>query len=88
MLHFVASRVLVSPERAELAIHNCWLAALQKPQRVDRESAFRSWLARILITEALTILHEDKNMPMVIATCFKPPQVRPVAVKFQNIGRN
>jgi DNA-directed RNA polymerase specialized sigma24 family protein len=57
ILHFVACRVLGGPERAELAIHNCWLTASQKRPSFDREGAFRSWLVRVLIDEALAILH-------------------------------
>jgi DNA-directed RNA polymerase specialized sigma24 family protein len=61
LLHFVACRVLGSPERAELAIKNCWLTASRKPRRFDQEGAFRSWLVRVLITEALAILRQDRN---------------------------
>jgi DNA-directed RNA polymerase specialized sigma24 family protein len=57
ILRFLACRVLGSSDRAELAIHNCWLAASQDPPVFDREGAFRSWLVRVLITEALAIRH-------------------------------
>lgn len=59
-LRFLACRMLGNPEEAEVAVHNCWLTASQERPRFDREGAFRSWLVRVLITEALTILHQDK----------------------------
>jgi len=61
MLRFLACKLLGNPEAAELAIHNCWLSASKKPPRFDREGAFRSWLARLLITEALAIRRQNRN---------------------------
>jgi DNA-directed RNA polymerase specialized sigma24 family protein len=55
-LHFVACRVLGSPEGAGLAVWNCWLRASRNPPTFDREGEFRSWLLRILIDEASAIL--------------------------------
>jgi DNA-directed RNA polymerase specialized sigma24 family protein len=61
LLRFIASRVLDSPERADDAIENCWLKASRNPPRFEYEGAFRSWLVRVLIDEALAILHENQG---------------------------
>jgi hypothetical protein len=61
ILHFVACRVLGRSEGAELAIHNCWLTASQERPGFEREGAFRSWLVRVLITEALEIRRQDRK---------------------------
>ena len=62
LLHFIARRVLASSERADSAIENCWVRASRNPPRFEYEGAFRSWLARILIDEALALLR-DKQGP-------------------------
>ena len=61
LLHFMAGRVLGRSERADLALENSWLAASLNPPRLDNEGAFRSWLFRILIDEALAILRKDSR---------------------------
>ena len=61
LLHFVACRVLGGPERAEHAIQSCWLQASRNPPRFEYEGAFRSWLVRVLIDEALAILQENRR---------------------------
>ena len=58
LLHFIACRVLGGPEHADAAIENCWLTASRNPPRFEYESAFRSWLLRVLIDEALALLRE------------------------------
>jgi DNA-directed RNA polymerase specialized sigma24 family protein len=60
LLHFIACRVLGGPERAEAVIDNCWLKASRNPPRFEYEGAFRSWLVRVLIDEALAILHQNQ----------------------------
>jgi DNA-directed RNA polymerase specialized sigma24 family protein len=55
LLRFIACRVLGNSEDAELAIQNCWLIASRNPASFDSEGAFRSWLLRVLIDEALAI---------------------------------
>jgi DNA-directed RNA polymerase specialized sigma24 family protein len=55
LLHFIACRVLGSSERVDGAIENCWVRASRNPPRFEYESAFRSWLLRVLIDEALAI---------------------------------
>jgi len=58
--HFIATRVLGGPERADDAIENCWRRASRNPQYFEYEGAFRSWLVRILIEEALGICRENQ----------------------------
>ncbi len=60
LLHFLACRVLGTDQGAEDAVENCRTTASCNPQNVDCESAFRSWLVRILIDEALLILRKRR----------------------------
>jgi DNA-directed RNA polymerase specialized sigma24 family protein len=55
LLYLIACRVLGGPERAQEAIENCWISASRNPPRFEYEGAFRSWLLRLLIDEALAI---------------------------------
>jgi DNA-directed RNA polymerase specialized sigma24 family protein len=55
LMHFIACRVLGGPEPAEEAVYNCWHTASRHPPRFEYEGAFRSWLARVLIDEALAL---------------------------------
>jgi len=61
LLYFVASRVLEDRQGAEEAVENCLLAATRNPPTFESEGAFRSWLLRILIDEALQILHQERS---------------------------
>ena len=61
MLHFLACRVLGSPERADDVVENCKITASQNPPTFEYEGAFRSWLVRILIDEALVIVRQREN---------------------------
>ncbi len=60
-LYFIACRLLGVPEWAEDAVTNCFHAASRNPPRFDCEGDFRLWLMRILIDEALFVLHEERN---------------------------
>jgi DNA-directed RNA polymerase specialized sigma24 family protein len=56
VLSFIARRVLGGDEnKALLAIQNCRKTASRNPPHLEPEGAFRSWLVRILIEEALAI---------------------------------
>jgi DNA-directed RNA polymerase specialized sigma24 family protein len=55
LLHFMACRVLEHSEGAEEAIENCRVGASQNPPEFEQEGAFRSWLVRILLDEAMAI---------------------------------
>ena len=63
MLHFLACRVLGSPEQAQEVVENCRVTASRNPPTFKYEGAFRSWLVRILIDEALAILRQ-RDEPM------------------------
>jgi hypothetical protein len=60
-LDFIACRVLGDKKRAQIAIHNCWQTASRNPPRFEFEGAFRIWLVRVLIDEALAILRENQG---------------------------
>jgi hypothetical protein len=61
LLNFIACRVLGDEDRALVAIQNCWQAASGNPPDFEYEGAFRSWLVRVLIDEALAILRESQG---------------------------
>jgi DNA-directed RNA polymerase specialized sigma24 family protein len=58
LLRFLACRVLGTDEGAKDAVENCWTRASRNPPDFEYEGAFRSWVARILIDEALAILRQ------------------------------
>jgi DNA-directed RNA polymerase specialized sigma24 family protein len=60
VLYRVAYRVLENHEEAEEAVQNCLLAASCDVSRFENEGAFRSWLVRVLIDEALAILYKER----------------------------
>ena len=60
VLYRIAYRVLENHEKAEDAVQNCLLAASCNVPRFDSEGAFRSWLVRVLIDEALAILYKER----------------------------
>jgi hypothetical protein len=55
LLHFIACHVLGGPERAEDVIEGCRRTESRNSPRFEHEGAFRSWLLRVLIDEALAI---------------------------------
>jgi DNA-directed RNA polymerase specialized sigma24 family protein len=57
LLHFVARRVLDNPDRAAIAVENCLFSASRHVPAFECEGAFRSWLVRLALDEALAILH-------------------------------
>jgi hypothetical protein len=61
LLNFIACRVLGDEDRALVAILNCWQAGSRNPPHFEYEGAFRSWLVRVLIDEALAILARAKE---------------------------
>jgi hypothetical protein len=67
LLNFMASRILGDEDRAFVAILNCWQTASRNPPRFEYEGAFRSWLVRVLIDEALAILHESQEEKDAVA---------------------
>jgi DNA-directed RNA polymerase specialized sigma24 family protein len=55
LLHFLAGRILGRHEEVEEAVRSCRITASHNLPRFEYEGAFRSWLVRILIDEALAI---------------------------------
>jgi hypothetical protein len=49
--------VLGDPDRADIAVENCLFSASHHVTTFDCEGAFRSWLVRIALDQALAILH-------------------------------
>lgn len=56
ILFLIAYRVLCDDEEAEVAVQNCIRVASATAPQFDHEGAFRCWLARVLIDEAVIIL--------------------------------
>ncbi len=60
LLRFIAGRILGGNEGVDEAVQNCRLAASHNPPRLLSEAAFRAWLLRVLIDEALEVLRENQ----------------------------
>jgi hypothetical protein len=58
LLHFIACRVLSGADEADELVAVCLSKASVSAPHFDNEGAFRSWLVRLLIDEALPLLHE------------------------------
>jgi DNA-directed RNA polymerase specialized sigma24 family protein len=61
LLHFIACRVLGGTEGARDSVQNCWFTASRNPSKFEHEGAFRSWLLRIVIDEALAIRRKKRE---------------------------
>jgi asparagine synthetase B (glutamine-hydrolysing) len=61
LIAFVARRVLDSHEEAEAAVKACFKAASRVPPVFASDGAFRSWILRMVIDEALLILSRKGN---------------------------
>jgi DNA-directed RNA polymerase specialized sigma24 family protein len=61
LLYLIACRVLGGTEGARDSVQNCWRAAARNPPKFEHEGAFRAWLLRIAIDEALAIRQEKKE---------------------------
>ena len=73
LLYFVAHRVLGNPDRADVAVENCLFSAARHLMEFDCEGAFRSWLVRLAIDEALEILHGRKMLEPALSLSLEPP---------------
>ena len=78
ILYRLAQRILRNHEEAEDAVQNCSLAAFCKMGSFKYEGAFRSWLARILVNEAITIFRRRKRIYSLEKL---PPEERAVAAE-------
>jgi RNA polymerase sigma-70 factor, ECF subfamily len=67
LLHSLAVRILRNHEEAEDAVQNCMLLAFRNLPKFDCHGAFRTWLVRILINEAIAILRKRKTRPQVVS---------------------
>jgi DNA-directed RNA polymerase specialized sigma24 family protein len=65
LLHFIACRVLSDTKGARDAVQNCWLTAFRHSPKFEHEGAFRSWLLRMAIDEALAIRRKKKESSSV-----------------------
>ena len=63
VLFLVAHRVLGNHEEAEDAVQNCLRTVSNRVPRFENEGAFRSWLIRVLIDEAVMILSSGVSNP-------------------------
>ena len=61
VLSLIAYRVLGNHEEAEDAVENCIRVASDRAPQFEHEGVFRNWLARVLIDEAVTILHKQRS---------------------------
>ena len=59
--HFIACRILDDPEQAKKAVENCWHSAAARSPHFENEGAFRGWLVRVLIDEALLLLRKQRQ---------------------------
>lgn len=55
LLAFIAGRVLTRQESIEEAIYHRWRVAVRNPPTFENEGAFRSWIVRVLLDQALVI---------------------------------
>jgi DNA-directed RNA polymerase specialized sigma24 family protein len=60
-LEYVACLILADSKMAESAVKNCWFKASQNPPGFESEGAFRSWVLRRVISEALHLLHQRQT---------------------------
>ena len=65
LLYCQAHRLLRNHEEAEDAVQSCLLLAFRNLSTVKSQGSFRSWLVRILINEALTIIRRKKSRPAI-----------------------
>jgi RNA polymerase sigma-70 factor (ECF subfamily) len=61
LLYPIAYRVLGNREEADDAVRNCLRTAADSGARFEHEGAFRCWLARVLIDEAVAILNTQRS---------------------------
>jgi RNA polymerase sigma-70 factor, ECF subfamily len=86
ILYRLAQRILRHHEEAEDAVQNCSLTAFRKLKSFKYEGAFRGWLARILINEAITIFRRRKRT--YLSECSILPEREEAADSFPHPGPN
>lgn len=60
-LYYLACRVLGGREEAQDVVQNCMLRAVCNLRQFNNDGAFRSWLSRILVNEAITLLRKRSS---------------------------
>ena len=61
LLPTTASHILGGNKGVEESMQNCWPAASRTPPRFESKAAFRSWLLRLLIDEALAVPNKNQS---------------------------
>jgi DNA-directed RNA polymerase specialized sigma24 family protein len=73
LIVFVARRLLDSHDDAETAVKQCFKTASCNPLVFTNDGAFRSWILRIVIDEALLILSEKADLTSAILQPHRTP---------------
>jgi DNA-directed RNA polymerase specialized sigma24 family protein len=60
-LEYTACLMLADSKMAESAVQRCWLKESRNPPVFESEGAFRSWVLRRIIREALHILNQRQT---------------------------
>ena len=60
LLHFIARRILGNSEDVQDVVESCRISASKSSLEFEQEGAFRSWLVRVLIDEALAVLRKNR----------------------------
>ena len=60
-LEYIAGLILADSKMAKSAVQNCWFKAARNQPRFESEGAFRSWVLRRVISEALHLLHQRQT---------------------------
>src|SRR4029077_5113658 len=68
LLYSLARRLFGDKPGAENALENCWRRASRNAPEFEYEGAFRSWLARGVIGEAVGILRQNRE-PSCLCKC-------------------
>ena len=87
VLALIAYRVLGNHEDAEDAVQNCIRVASDRAPRFDHEGAFRSWLARVLIDEAVTILYQQSRSKRGSGNHDRQSSLEPANQQRNQLGR-
>jgi len=87
-LHFLACRVLGGREDAQDVVQNCLLRAVRNLQQFNNDGAFRSWLARILVNEAIDLLRKRRRRPQVSVRRVSSDEERDVLDRLPGPGLN
>ncbi len=74
LLRFIAGLILADPEEVLKAIENCRHSASVRAPHFEYEGAFRSWLVRVLIDEALVLLRQSVPMRASQVLCEPAPE--------------